>query len=324
MRNVGLYVIVLNLSVVGMGFCEKIQTDFTFSSEGDDDALFTVAYRTAFELGTGESVDGNDEQEKADLIKDMILAQESGYPERIRVSKKENEVYQVSANFVPNRSIRNNPKATRELVRAIGNPRIVINISEKNLGQEVQRSKAEAQLEKVFIKYGYRILNFPTSYLGKLEARKKALEIRRTDEVDVAISGIGTNVRIEGHGREYILDYTNLVLGSGNDQETLETAKEIKADIIVVAGAYTTSVQLTPAAQAWIEQGYKKARAYVNIQAMIVATQELVYSNSIEIEDMDFSDSGAGNKALAKAAESIGNELVFDILDNIQVREIHF
>ena len=64
------------------------------------------------------------------------------------------------------------------------------------------------------------------------------------------------------------------------------------------------------------DQGYPKARAYVSLQAMVVAIQELMYSNTMEIESMDFSAMGAGNQALVLCAQKMGKELVYEMLEN--------
>lgn len=302
---------------------EQVQTTFTVDGAPNDRQLYVLGYMKAFEVGSGRSFRGTLEA-RTDRIRSLILAQAVGFPTDISVSRIDGNKYQVAASFVKNKDIRGNPQATKQLVRLIGNPRIVCNIGEINHGRNIMRSKVEATLENSLLKNGYRTLNFPADYLSRLKERKKSIEIRKTDETSVTSSGAMRDIRIESMGAEYILDWSAYILGSGNEVEAIEKAKEVKGQIIVAGGAYTISIPLPEAAKAWRDQGYHKARAYVNLQAMVVATGELIYSNTVETESMDFSASGAGNKALVVCAETIGRELVYEILENLRSRDIRF
>ena len=304
-------------------FGEEVQANFTVDGALNDQQLYVLGYQKAFEAGSGKSLAGTTDA-KIDRIRSLILAQTTGYPEDISVNQLDANKYQVTATFVKNQNIRDNPRATKQLVRLLGNPKIVVNVSEINHGQNVMRSKVETTLENLLLKNGYRTLNFPGDYLAKLQERKKSIEIRKTNETSVTTSGLMGNIRIESMGAEYILDWSAHVLGSGNEGQAVEKAKEVGGQIILVAGAYTIPIPLPPAAKAWRDQGYQKARAYVNLQAMVVATQELIYSNTMEIESMDFSAMGAGNQALVLCAQKMGKELVYEMLENLRSRDMRF
>jgi hypothetical protein len=303
--------------------CEEVRA--TFSADSNDVGhVFRMAYLTAYETATGAPLKGADEYEKVDSAKQAVLSGGSGYPEKVETKKLADGKYEVSANFVPRGNIRKSTSGTREIVRLYGKPRMVVHMSEINFGKDVLRSNVEAKLEDVLLQRDFRLLNFPQDYLKTLEERKKSIEIRRTGDTHIITSGAIGTTQVEAQGAEYILDYSNLILGRGNEEEAVTRAKEVHADVIVVGGAYTMAVPLPPAAKAWIDQGYKKARAVLNVQAMVVDTRELVFSRTVEADAMDFSQPAAGNKALANAATQAGEGLIFELLDNLKARNVVF
>ena len=319
----GIVGVSIGMLYLSSAFGEEVQTTFTVDGGLNDHQIYVLGYHKAFEAGSGRAFSGKVDA-RTDRVRNLILSQATGYPNDVSVSQLDSNKYEVTATFVNKQDIRDNPQATKQLVRLLGNPRIVVNVGEINHSQSVMRSKVEATLENSLLRNGYRTLNFPGDYLARLEERKKSIEIRRTNEASITTSGLTRSIQIESMGTEYILDWSVHILGSGNEVEAVEKAKEVGGQVILVGGAYAIPIPLPEAAKAWRDQGYHKARAYVNLQAMVVATKELIYSNSMEMESMDFSASGAGNKALVLCAQSMGKELVYEMLENLRSRDIRF
>lgn len=322
-KKLALTVVILAGLLPNAPCAEEVRGTFSTNS-ADAGHVFRMAYLTAYEQATGAPVRGVDEFERVDSAKQAVLSGDTGFPEQVRTRKLSDGKYEVSANFAPRRNIRKSPAGIREIVRLYGKPRMVVHLSEINSGRDVLRSQVESQLEDLLLKRDFRLLNFPRDYLGTLEERKKSIEIRRTGDTQITTAGAFGGVQVEAQGAEYILDYAGLILGRGNEEEAVKRASEVHADVIVVGGAYTIPVPLPPAAQAWIDQGYKKARAVVNVQAMVVGTRELVFSRTVEADGMDFTQLAAGNKALTAAAEQAGEGLVFELLDNLKARDVVF
>lgn len=223
-----------------------------------------------------------------------------------------------SANAQSEPNVNRDPRALRQQLDSMGNPSIMVVMLEANMNREVLRPIADARLKQALIKQGFRVQAAPVSYLKHLADVRKAFEFRTHSRGEMSVNpvlGSATSIHID---EEYLVNWRQLVLGQGNDEDTFKAAKEIGARYVLIGDCYTQEQPMPPAAKAWADQGYHQARAYLNLQVMSTANHDLAAAKTAEASGMDFTAEGAGNKAIAAAANRAAEDLGFEIATNIR------
>jgi hypothetical protein len=295
---------------------------FTFEIRVDSGSAAVAklqAYTRVVELGTGESLVGTDVFTRFDDAKALVTSGR-GFVSALDVQPRGSGNFAVAATW-SNGTLDKNPRALRLLLDAMGNPSVMVVLSETNMNREVLRPTSDAQMKTALIGIGFRTQAAPRSYLQHLEELKKQFEFRRGGTLNVDSSSFGRVTTVQAT-EEYVIAWREFLRGGGDDEAVLKAAKSVNATYVLTGDCYTLEVPIPPAAKAYAEQGYRQARAFLSAQAMSVGSQALAGSRADQASGMDFTAETAGNKAISQVAERLALTLARDIAQNIQSRDL--
>lgn len=235
-----------------------------------DDAI-NDALRKAVEQAVGTLISSETLVRNYQMVDDNILSWTRGYVqsyEIIEEGKKDDFTYQATLRSVIKLSdLKNDVQAVEDLIRKMGNPRVMVMIQEKNIGQsygyfEVDMTSAETAIIDKFMQNGFECVD-PTTVKKNLK-REQALAALSGDVTAAVAIGhdFGAEVVITGKAVAKVTTGVNLY-GMKSCQANL-TARAIRTDtgtIIAVArghGAKPHIDEITGGTMA-IEEASKKA-----------------------------------------------------------------
>jgi hypothetical protein len=172
------------------------------------------------------------------------------------------------------------------------------------------------------LRFGYTVQAAPQRYLDRIEELKKSVEFRRRAGLEVSVNQpFGSSV-VTKVDQEYMVAWRDLVLGQGDDTQTFKAAESVGAAFVIIGDCYTEEVPLPVAAKAWADQGYKQARAYLNLQGMSTPSKTMLAAGVSDATQMDFTPEAAGNKAITAAVQKAAESFAFDMAAQLRSKDL--
>lgn len=188
--------------VVGEGWGSIKKGDW---AKARDEAIW-AAQKDAVEQGVGVFISSDTKVENAQLIDSNIYTQANGFIDTYKILEemKEDDGYYVKIKAVVKTSELGDKLLVMGLIKKIGDPRIMVVISEKNLNKRENTPAAETTIIKHLIETGYRVVD-----------QEQVNKIRYSEQAKKLIDGD--------------LDYASSL------------AKQFGADILITGSASTES-----------------------------------------------------------------------------------